>query len=383
MINSAKSLPAFRFVLLAWFVLAFSPGYTLEMFQNNTNITNHPVEFHLRNSAYAYNGENGTDWEETRYTITYFENLLQPTIVFHFNPSVKFSAGAGILIPFNQEEKIIDYYPYVQSQIKFAPFTLNLGSLDPEHNFPAPIMDPLIKLTPQIRVLTKSQVPIDYENFPKGIFSHGNYEYGVQLKSKGLLNADEGELYMNWQLPDTVNHRERFDVGLIYSIDCFLPFYGGFHYWHNGGHENSHPVGITENYTAAAGLRNTNFSALYLASYFLPDRDSHPELNTFGQALYGEWNFNLFSLDFQLQGFISSQFIAPNQQFISIEGDPFYRVPLYLGLNIYKDWQIGPETIVRIGFINGTFLPYGTFYNLLKIRYDQMIKIDMDYRFVL
>jgi hypothetical protein len=335
------------------------------------------VQFILKNSGYAYNGENGEYWEETRDTITYFEDLVQPYFLISFSSNVEFKLGAGFLVPFNQEEKIKNYYPYVQSKLYLGDYTLVVGSLDGAHNFPPPILDPLVNLTPQVRVLTASQIPIPYEYFPDGIYSHGLYEYGGQLEWKALYG--KGELYMNWQLPDTVNHRERFDVGLIHSYD---PFYSAFHYWHNGGHENPHPIAITENYTAAAGLRNETYSILYVASYFIPDREKHPEKNVFGEGLYLEYNFYLFDFQLQFQGFASDQFWADNHQFISVEGDPFYRVPLYLGFNVFRKWKIDDYVNLQIGFINGTFLPYTYIaWDAKMIRYDQLLKIDMEYKF--
>ncbi len=234
-------------------------------------------------------------------------------------------------------------------------------------------------MTPQIRILTKSQIPIDYETFPAGIFSHGFYEYGIQLKyEKDFYFSD---VYINWQLPDTEFHRERFDIGLIGKIGWF---YFGFHYWHNGGHENPHPVEITENYVGAIGFRNKFFTALYLISYFLPDRDAHPEKNVFGQGIYFEGNIELFGFNIQPQFFMSSSFINKNERFISIEGDPFYRVPLYFGLNFSKVFKLAEDYFLEIGFINGSFLPApDVAWDPMMIRYDQKLQITLNYSFPL
>ncbi len=335
------------------------------------------TQFRIKNQGLAYNGENGTYWEETRYTLTYFEDVVQPYLDINVDSNVEFKLGAGFLIPFNQEEKIFNYYPYVQSRFMFQGFTLMLGSLDGNHDFPPAILDPLVNMTPEMRVITKSQVPVTYETFPYGIDSHGMYEYGLEALWDQPFG--KGDLYMNWQLPDTTNHRERFDVGLIHKTD---PFYAGLHYWHNGGHENPHPVSITEDYTGAFGLRNTNFSVLYLCSYFIPDREFNPRLNVFGEGIYLEYNFSLFDLQWQSQLFVSDEFINTNHQYISIEGDPFYRVPFYFGLNIYRTFHIEKDIDLKIGFVNGVFMPHpGTQFSWLMIRYDQMMKADMEFAF--
>ncbi len=337
------------------------------------------LSFRIFNNAYAYNAENGTDWEQTRYTMTYFEDLFLPYFVLSFSDRFSLTAGVATVVPFHQQEEPLRLYPYIRSTVQMSDFTLNLGNLDNKHDFASPVQDPLIRLVPQIRTMSKSRIPINYENFPLGIFSHGFFEYGIQLKWWQTKNP--GELYMNWQLADTTNHRERFDVGLSqrYFALGILPFYASLHYWHNGGHENPHPVSITENYVFSAGLRNDRFNLLYLYSYFLPDRDNHPEQNKFGQALYISYVFDLFDWNIECEGFASSAWIANNQQFISIESDPFYRTPLYLGLNINRTITLTKEVSITLSFVNGSFLTdVHSTYSPLMIRYDQSIQINFD-----
>ncbi len=67
------------------------------------------VEFCIFNSSYLYNGENATYWEETRYTLTYLENLFQPYLKIKQDENLTFKIGAGILLPFNQEDKIKNF----------------------------------------------------------------------------------------------------------------------------------------------------------------------------------------------------------------------------------------------------------------------------------
>jgi hypothetical protein len=176
-------------------------------------------------------------------------------------------------------------------------------------------------------------------------------------------------------LPDTAQHRERFDVGLIHRSTTSIPFYVAGHYWHNGGHENPHTVAVTENYTFAAGLRTDDYSALYLGALFCPDR-SQENLNVFGHALFFEYNLRLGNWVFQPQVFITSQYIPSlsTQRFVSIEGDPFYRIPLYLGFNFYRTWKIYKDLELKLGFVNGMFA--NTVGSSLSPRYDQMIRID-------
>jgi hypothetical protein len=340
------------------------------------------VDFEVNDYALFYNGENADYWEETRATLTYLENLLDFGFNIRTSTAAEFYAGIGLLFPITGEEKLLDYYPLVRMRLNFGTWAFSIGALESDHDMPSPILDPIIELTPQVRLLSLSQLPLNTnETYPDGAFSHGYYEYGAKLE--WFLDNGRGEIYLNWQLPDTTNHRERFDTGVSqrYSLGS-VPLYFCFHYWHNGGHENEHPVTITENYTLAAGLRNDNFSFLYLASYLLPDREAPPEQNVFGEGLYGSWTPVLRDWRFVLELFVSDAFIAGNHQFVSVEGDPFFRVPLYFGANVFRDFVIDDHFKVEIGFVNGTFLPYtDAVYGWKNIRYDQKVRVDFNYAF--
>lgn len=332
------------------------------------------------NSFYAYNGENHA-WEQTRITITYLEDLFQPYAELDVSERLKFRAGVGMVIPLNQEQKIRAYYPYVQSRVQFDGWSLEVGSLDGNHDYPAPLLDPLVNLVPQIRLGSSDQVPINYETFPEtGKYTHGLYEYGMAFRWGS--DVERGELYINWHLPDTANHRERFDIGLIERREALgLPWYLGVHYWHNGGHENPHVVSITENYTMGAGFRNDDFSALLLGSLFFPDRDGGGRVIG-GSALYFDYTFRSGGWRLQPMLFISDEFRNSANRFISIEGDPFFRVPFYLGFNAGATWQIVPECSLDFGLVNGFFQrTVNEKFNPSKLRYDQMLSVKLRYLF--
>jgi len=196
----------------------------------------------------------------------------------------------------------------------------------------------------------------------------------------------KGELYMNWQLADTTNHRERFDVGLIQEGVAEIPLYFAFHYWHNGGHEHEHVIGITENYVGSVGWEFPSVGKrsgfYYLVSYFLPDRDNRPELNQFGQAFYTRWDLSFENWRVVPHLFVSSEWLGKGEKFVSIEGDPFYRVPLYAGVNVFYQQKIVNGAVFTLGFVNGTFLPSTTSpYDWKMIRYDQLIRVEFQYEF--
>lgn len=334
--------------------------------------------FEINSSSYAYNGESGSHWEETRVTLTYFESIIEPVMYFQVHPNVTFRIGSGILIPFNKEEKIASYYPVVQTAVSNRSTALILGSLINEHRFPAFMKDPLASITPRVRGWTNA-MPIQYESYPENLeFTQGKYEYGIQLIWNQFFG--QGELFMDWQLPDTAAHRERFDIGLTHSFSAgFLPLYFGYLQWHNGGHEHDHAVGVTENYTASAGLKNRSYSLLYFLSAYYPDRDGNPDDMLFGQGFFAEYRFSTFGYTLQPLFFITDEWINPEHRYFSVEGDPFYRTPFYAGINFSKIWYLSENTQIILKFRQGAYLPdTETAYDWKMIRYDQMLKIDLN-----
>ncbi len=335
------------------------------------------------NSFLLYNKEN-TAWEQTSITITYFESIIQPFLQYDIEDKVRFRAGAGLVIPMNQEQRLRSAYPFLQSRIFLSKeSTLELGSLTASHDFPAPILDPLTSLLPQIRLGDSTQVPINYETYPiTGKLSHGLYEYGMSYRFGGEAQS-RGELYINWQLQDSTNHRERFDVGLTNREEiASLPLYFAAHYWHNGGHENSHPIEITENYTAAIGLRTDRFNALALGSLFFGDR-GQPSTARAGTALYFDYKIDWGKWFFQPALFISDELRNRSNKYISVEGDPFFRVPFYVGLNIGRRWEIWKQCALDLRFVNGMFqrFAFEKFNPFANFRYDQMVHFNFTYVF--
>lgn len=186
---------------------------------------------------------------------------------------------------------------------------------------------------------------------------------------------------MNWQIQHNAKHRERFDVGLTYALDFLHNIatpYLGVHYWHNGGHEYPFVEGspaITENYVGAIGINSEYLSILYMASYNLVDRDNIA--GQFGHAIFLRGSIDVMTW-FKIEPivFVSGWYINKNHKFISVEGDPFYRVPFYFGLNLTKDFIFDNGIVLSLGFVNGLFL---TEENKVGIRYDQTLKFDFTY----
>lgn len=379
-------LPVFLFMLITSFSYP-SPSVTFDIF----------------NSSYVYDDENGNgngnDWDLTQYTLTYIQDIFQPYFTIKLNDMLSFKAGAGFLIDFNQESKVDNYYPYVSTTLNFGGTTLTVGSIDNNHNMPAPMMDEASSITPDIRItnhnhmmysLFSNAAPDEITEFNPTIDEDtcGFYQYGGALNWNTAYNLS-GELYLNWQEMDISNafesHRERFDTALIESYQLFdvVPLYGCLHYWHNGGHETDHPVPVTENYTAAFGLRNTNFDILYMASEMYYDRNI-PSMSVFGQAIYIDYRLRFWNFEIQPEFFISDAWINPGDQFISVEGDPYFYVPLYAGINFYYNFYFDKErtTLCQMGFVNGTYIAATSEpYSPDNLRNDFLLRVNFQYSF--
>lgn len=366
-----KKLIFSAFILLSSFSFAYSAP---------------EVDFNLYTSSYAYNGEN-TQWEETRTTLTYFENFTEASFKIKFNELIDVDLGLAVLLPFTFEfPDNVRFFPIVTSRIGNDAVQLRIGTLKGGHNLPAPIRDPLIDMTPVVRSTIDNTLikdgPETYKYNDK--FTHGYYEYGASFE---WFKGGRGEIYMNWQMLHTERHRERFDVGLTYALDFVSPIftpYIGIHYWHNGGHEfplvvntttGERTPSITENYTGAIGINSKWLSILYLASYNIPDRDNN--VTQFGHGLYLRGTIpvkNWFEIEPLM--FVSGWYLNHDHRFISVEGDPFFRVPFYAGLNIKKEFVFDNGISLSLGFINGIFL---TETGEVGGRYDQALSFNFTY----
>lgn len=366
-----KKLIFSAFILLSSFSFAYSAP---------------EVDFNLYTSSYAYNAEN-TQWEETRTTLTYFENFTEAAFKITFNEYIDIDLGAAILIPFTFEfPDNVRVFPIVTSRIGNDAVQLKIGTLKGGHNLPAPIRDPLMDMTPVVRSTVDNTLikdgPETYKYDDK--LTHGYYEYGASFE---WFKGGRGEIYMNWQILHTERHRERFDVGFTYALDFVSPIftpYIGLHYWHNGGHEyplvvnvttGERTPSITENYTGAIGINSKHLSILYLASYNIPDRDNN--ITQFGHGIYLRGTIpvkNWFEIEPLV--FVSGWYLDNNHRFISVEGDPFFRVPFYAGLNIKKEFVFDNGISLSLGFINGVFL---TETGEVGGRYDQTLSFNFTY----
>lgn len=366
-----KKLIFSAFILLSSFSFAYSAP---------------EVDFNLFTSSYAYNAEN-TQWEETRTTLTYFENFTEASFKIKFNELIDVDLGLAVFLPFTFEfPDNVRFFPIVTSRIGNDAVQLRIGTLKGGHNLPAPIRDPLIDMTPVVRSTIDNTLikdgPETYKYNDK--FTHGYYEYGASFE---WFKGGRGEIYMNWQILHTERHRERFDVGLTYALDFVSPIftpYIGIHYWHNGGHEfplvvntttGERTPSITENYTGAIGMNSKWLSILYLASYNIPDRDNN--VTQFGHGLYLRGTIpvkNWFEIEPLM--FVSGWYLNHDHRFISVEGDPFFRVPFYAGLNIKKEFVFDNGISLSLGFINGIFL---TETGEVGGRYDQTLSFNFTY----
>lgn len=353
-----------KFIFGIWMTnLWMSPAFAIDILKYAS----------IHHSTFLYNHESTSSWEianATQNTITYFGNVLEPVLQFDVIDKIHLKTGVGLYLIFDQEVKYGDTFPIIQTRLDWNESSLIIGTLENRHRFPAPILHPLIELEPKIRKPDADGVR----------FSHGRYEYGLQY----LIQKQQfwGDLYLNWQLLDRNNHKERFDAGLSIYWDISVPLYTGAHHWHNGGHEQLHVVPVAENYNFAFGLRK-KYSLLYFASFDIPNR-KEASTHSFGQALYLDIHFPVASITLKPIFWITDQFLFPEHRYVTVEGDIFFNSPLYAGLDVDASFQLHENVNIRGGLINGLFLPplhRKIDWGKMQIRYDQLLNIELLYHF--
>ena len=112
-----------------------------------------------------------------------------------------------------------------------------------------------------------------------------------------------------------------------------------------------------------------------MASYNITDRDNN--VTQFGHGIFLRGTIPVKTW-FEIEPiiFVSGWYIDKKHKFISVEGDPFYRVPFYFGLNIKKDFVFDNGIVLVLGFVNGLFLNEE---NEIGMRYDQTLQFDFTY----
>ena len=112
-----------------------------------------------------------------------------------------------------------------------------------------------------------------------------------------------------------------------------------------------------------------------MASYNFVDRDNQPAV--FGHALYLRGTIPVKTwFEIEPLVFVSGWYLNNDHKFISVEGDPFFRVPFYAGLNLKKEFKFDNGISLSLGFINGVFL---TERGDVGTRFDQTISLNFIY----
>jgi len=114
---------------------------------------------------------------------------------------------------------------------------------------------------------------------------------------------------------------------------------------------------------------------------FIGDR-SNAATNVNGVALYGDYRLMWGNWFFQPVLFISDELRNHANKYFSVEGDPFFRVPFYAGLNVGTKWEVWKNCTVDLRFVNGFFQRSALEkFNPSKARYDQMLRFQVNYVF--
>ncbi len=326
------------------------------------------VSLNFYDQVNSFQGNNGYIWETIPTDQSQLlENIFIPTLSLKWK-FLTIKGGVGIYSPLQNSEIKFDYYPYAQLNLKFQEVQINLGILNANHNYPAPILDNVTFFAGRTRLIDRQEIAVN----------HGFFEQGLQLRAD--YPNYSGEIYFNFQTHRLKEQKSVFDYGTTQAIYVNnIPLYLSARNWQSFSLATN-----TENifnFIATVGFRNDYFNSLILFSYYRYENDNPIITSIRGEGLYLDYYYYTGDWIIQPQIWITSQFFWKTHQIISLEGDPFFRAPLYLGFNIYKLFKLTRSSQIKIILVNGGYLPTtdSEFYWKM-IRYDQIVKFEWEYR---
>lgn len=339
------------------FILAFLPekawsSFSLDVYEK--------VNFLQGNNAYL--------WETVPTDQTQIvENIFLPTLKFKWS-FLTLKGGVGVASPLQGSQLTFYYLPYAQIGLNFNQIRLILGNLETTHHYPAPLWDPITSFSSRTRIINRKYVSIN----------HSFFEQGIQIQD--FYQNYSGEAYFNFQSHRLKDDYLVFDFGLSQSAFISeLPFYGALRGFLSSSLKTN-TVENTFNLTAAFGLRNDFFNTLILFSYYHFEDQNPLITSTWGEGIYLDYYYYSGDWIIQPQFWVSSSFLLKQHHFIALEGDPFFRAPLYIGLNIYKIFTLTKSSQIKIVLLNGGYIPNADSDLYWKmLRYDQIVKFEWEY----
>ena len=256
---------------------------------------------------------------EFREGETIFGEFLTVGAVYHSASShISLKAGAFLGRTFGDGDDELEEAEFY-GQFRFKPnerFSLTFGNLDLDgHTFLDAIFDDTLR----------------YEERPT--------ETGFEIF--GAWRWLSGRAWINWQAINTEAQREKFDVGTLAKAKIgWAELQAQFHWIHRGGQLFTAGEPVSDDLSLALGgelnlplpwLEKAGVSAFWLHSHVIPDRAEDDTLTGDGVlvGLFAEkWGFRLWG-----NAWVGNDFLTE-------DGDPFYRAPNNWTFGLTKVWKL-------------------------------------------
>ncbi len=279
------------------------------------------LEFNFNSKSYFHNLEYiDIPYREGE---TFFGDHITLQTVYKPNDVISYTGGVFLGKTYGAEVSLEPVQPILTFHYQPGDnFSLTFGSLKKEgHTFLDAIFDDVLQYTrPQ--------------------------ETGFEIFA--AYKPVRGNLWINWQLLNTPEHREKFDFGSITEITVKpVALDIQLHIIHRGGQlYGSGPV--SDNYTSAIGITyplpffdECRISGHYLFSRDVPDR-SIPSLTQDGSGVEGEIFINILKWKI----FYS---LWSGDKFYTEDGDPFYQADSLMKLGFDRTFDITKKVNIILG----------------------------------
>ena len=306
-----------KVALFLLFLLLIIPTHL--SFADSTNI----LKLDFKTEAFFHNLEYLEEAAEFKEGQTFFGNHVWFQGVYEANEEVSFSTGVFFGKIYGSEKSLdpieplltFDYHP--DDDFRFV-----FGNLDTKkHKLWEAIFDDVIRYDRPLE--TGAEI----------FYAH---------------NAFSERVWINWQKLNTSKHREKFDIGSISKLNLDpLSFEAQAHIIHEGGQLHSEGslsdnfvIGVGAQYKVRA-LNESRVSVRWLYSYDRPDR-SDESLTKSGRGVEIEFYIPLSDWEIIYSAWFGDDFLTE-------DGDPFYRADELMKLEINKTFNITKNVEIVMG----------------------------------
>jgi len=302
-------------LLTAFLILAGGPWAAA---QDKTEDKNDSVGAFIDSRSFFINLELSGEATKYREGRTIFGEFLTVGAVYKSSSHIRLAAGAFLGRTFGDGDDELEEAEFY-GQFRYQPnqrFSLTFGNLDLDgHAFLDALFDDTLR----------------YEERPT--------ETGFEVF--GAWRWLSGRAWINWQAINTEAQREKFDVGTLAKAQVgWTSLQAQFHWIHRGGQLFSAGEPVSDDLSLALGgelnlplpwLERAGLQAFWLHSHVIPDRAEEETLTGDGVlvGLFAEkWGFRLWG-----NAWVGKDFLTE-------DGDPFYRAPNHWTFGLTKVWWL-------------------------------------------